>query len=326
MAVYQQSILLGLESTYGEAAPLTQAFEVHNDSAKLNFMFLESNTIMAGVATPLADRRVAIRDGVDGDMEIDLGTAGTPLLFSTAFGDVTPPNGGTDGAANTWIFKASGLTPSSFTFQVNRSVVDAGDNPFTYLGCMVKSWTISQTDKGFCTFKIEFDGRDEDQTVAAGTPNYAAGSLIYNWTQAVVTVNNTEFKARSFEFMGSLNLKTDRQYLGDYRKDQPVPAGLGEYTGTIEADFLSLDIYNLYSSGETFPVTLTLTHAQTLSDGTHPSITLELGAVLLDTGTPVSSPDELSKQSITFHALSPDVDTPPAILTVVTGDSALPNF
>ncbi len=315
--ILEAAILVGEESTYGTAASLTRGYEAKADTFTRVQEALESVGMRAGMHTQRSDRRRQINMGAEGELsDLDFMTNGMGLLMQSVLGASAGPTSDVITLTTT-----STLLPTSYTIQVLRPVNDGTLSPFTYVGSVITSWTLSQVVGEFLKVGLTFDAQDEKDDVGAGTPAYADGEP-FDWTQAAVTIGGSAVDdIREITFSGDLGLKTDRRYLrGSALKKQPCRVGAPTYSGQVLGDFADKDQYDRFVAGSIFPIVATWTGES--FGGDNYEVVVTAPACQYDGASPQASMDDLTTETLPFRILHNGTD-PAITITITSDDSAL---
>lgn len=318
MSILDAAVLVGLESTYGSPASLTHAYEAKADAWAREQSRIESVGFRPDMQALRDDRVVTVNMGGGGTIEADVLNKGHGLLLAGAFGTKAGPTQQAATAAYLQTFETSDSAPAdSFTVQVIRPTLETGTEPFTFHGCKVTGWNISQSVDGLLSMSFDFDAEDVDHSTAAGTPSYPSSATPFDWTDCVLTLDPdgspTTIDVMDFNMSGDLGLKTDRRYLrGSALKKEPVRSGLPNYSGEFSLDFTGVDRYDEFVAGTVSDLQVQWTGANI--EGAYDfEFTLRMKAVQWTDGNPVVSLSDTPVQRLPFQVLHNGTD---AALTV----------
>lgn len=324
-SIKDQHISVGKETTYGTFVAPTRSYEGKADSFKREQEYIDSMGFRAGMQTLRSDRRPVVNLGGAGSLELDFFNKGMGLILQGAFGSTSGPTQVASTSAYDATFEsAADGSDDSFSIQVVR--VDSGGTKrvFSHTGCMVTSFGLSHEVGGLLTASFDFDFQNVVTTQSEGTATYVASQDPFTWDMCEVDVDGTCVQATSFDFTGALAMKTDRRYLcASALKSKPVRNGTPEYSGTINADLMDLDLYNDFVNGTIVPITVTWTQAaDSIESGYEYTATLTLAACQIEGESPEASLDELTKISVPFRVLHNGSD-PAVSLVVRSTDTSL---
>jgi len=303
VALQDNAIQVGKESTYGTPATLTTGFEGKADSFQRAQEPLESMGFRPGMQALRSDRRTQVNMGGEGSLEIDVLDEGFGLLMQAMLGSITGP---TQVAATTAYTSTAATTVDdpndSYTVQVNR--IDMGGNRrnFTHHGCVMTGWSLTQEVSGLLVAAMAFDFEDVDTTTTAGSSTYPSAKP-FNWTQCVVSLDGDATDVNSFSLEAELGLKTDRRFLrGSELKKRPVRSAMPSFSGAVDMEFEDLTVYNDFVAGNVVPIVATWTGSE-IESGHNYSLTVTLPACQYDGESPVVSMDDVPTQAVPFRVL-----------------------
>ena len=320
------SLTLGLESTYGTPATLTDSFEGQGDSWKREMQYLDSVGFRAGDETLRSDRRVAINMGGAASMEMDVLNKGLGFLLQgmCGGGTQTPTQIGATAAYKQTHSSQAAASLASYTAQMQRVGADGALQSFTHHGATITGWSFSQEVDDFLKLSLDFDLEDVDTSTGDGTPAYPASASPFDWTQLVATINSVATDLTSMEFAADLKLKTDRRFLrGNELKKQPKRTGRPAYNGSVSAEFTDTTEYDLFVAGTIVPIVFTWTGAVIESPEVF-ELVITLPACQFTGEAPSSQVDgnDLPMQSLPFVVLDNGTD-PAYTIEYTSTDTAL---
>lgn len=277
------SLNVSTEASYGTYLAGTRAFEFNDESFDFTPERADGRGLKVGARGDLAYRSVdTIKQGA-GSLTIPAATKGMGILLSAALGtnSVTLVSGSTYQHNYTL-----GDTPSSLSIQKGAPRTTSGTvDAYSFLGCMVDSWSFDGANSDLPTFTFDFDIRSLDtaQSFAALTyPSLATGSF-YSFkdaattyggtvtnptTTAIATGGTTVTDFRDFKFEVNNNLAKDRfNMVGTGLKSKPTP-GFREITGSFTAEYDATTYRDDYIANTSRPLVVTYTSAESLSTGT----------------------------------------------------------
>lgn len=308
MSILDAAIMVGVESTYGTPATLTRAFEGKADTFKREQSRIESVGFRADMQTLRDDRVVTVNMGGAGSLEVDALNKGMGLLLGGALGTKAGPTQQAATSAYLQTYETSDAAPAdSFTIQVIRPTLETGTEPFTYHGCKITGWSLSQSPDGLLVMNFDFDFEDSDHATAAGTPSYPTDATPFDWTQCTVTLDPDgtpeTLDVMDLSFNADLALKTDRRYLrGSALKKEPVRNGVPVYDGEITIDFTGVDRYDEWTAETVVDIELAWTGANIESTYDY-EVKLRMQACHWTDGNPEVSLSDTPVQTLPFQAL-----------------------
>jgi Phage tail tube protein len=287
---------------YGDPQTVTRFLEFENESFVLNRDVIESTAIRTGNRLLRTDRFAVNRKDAGGDINFEVAYNGFGLLFKHMFGTsaITTPTNGVLTRDHT--YQIADPVGKSTTMQIGRPDMGTSTvDPFTYKGCKIQSWELSQALDGFLMLKTTVDAQDEDTTISLAAASYPATQALGNFLQGQATVQGANFDITAISIAYDAALNTTRYFIRQNSlKKEPPANGFIAFTGTITAEFNDMVAYSRFTSGTPAAVTMTWTGTQienVASPGPYSyQIILTLPQVRFDGITPnVTNMDVLSQ-------------------------------
>lgn len=309
------------EVTYGTYIAPTRFLEFEDESLKLDVQHIEGKGLRTGNRVLRQDRQAINKKGATGDINFEVASKGFGLLFKHMLGSnvVSTPGGATLAREHTCtIADPFGL---SLTTQVGRPDVSGVVQPFSYLGCKVSSWEITNDIDGLLMLKLSLDAQDETTAQTLAAASFAASDEIFPFTEGVITVGGSPLDVTKFSLSGDNGFKTDRYFIrGNTLKKEPLAADLVKLTGSLDVELDGLTAYGRIPAGTVAAVTAKWT-GSIIETTLHYAVEITLPAVRFDGDTPnVGGPDVVT-HSLPFTVLN-DGTNPPVTLVYRTTDTA----
>jgi hypothetical protein len=310
------------ESTVGTYATPDHFTEMLQESLKLQIERIESKAIRASNRVLRSDRWVANKKGVSGDVQFEVANKGFGLLFKHMLGaaTVTTPTGATDTRLQT--FTLDDMDGLSLTVQVGRPDTSGTVQPFSYLGCKVTSWELSNAVDGLLALTLSFDGMDEDTSQDLESVSYPTSQELLSFVGGSIKIADSAYDVTSFSVKGDNGLKTDRYFIRDSTlKREQLPAQMVELSGQIASEFGGTTAYERFTEG-TMASIEALWQGSTIEGSFKYQVKVTLPKCRFDGETPnVGGPDIL-EQPLPFKALY-DGTNEPITIEVQTTDTAV---
>lgn len=331
---YDSSINVVQEATYGTYVAPTRAMEYVDEGLDWQPNRVQGVGLRVASRIARSARRVTTTVQGGGSLSVEATTKGLGLLLDSALGtSAATLVSGTTYQHNFTL----GDTPKSLTIQ--KSIPEAGGtiDPYSFLGCMVNSWTFTSGNGEISKFSFDFDIRDLDTAQTFATLTYPSSPNLYHFalgavtiggsvtaptTTAIATGGTSVSDVRSFELTCNNNLKDDRYNFGGAGKKSKPTVGLRAITGKFTAEYTATTYRSAFVADTELPITLTLTSAEALSSGTA-TLQIVLPAVKLDAGVPMSNNGELITVEHSFTVLDNLTATQPIWVVLRTADSAI---
>lgn len=229
------------ETTVGTAVVVTSFYPLVSESIKRTEDFTESEAIYAGRNVLTFNQQNSGNVAVAGDIGLELNTLSLRPLLKAMFG--------TESGSGPYTYTPGDLHGNSLTIQIGRPGVDGTVRPFTYPGCKVASWEIACAAGEIATLGLTIMGSVVDGTtgVALATASYTSSQKAFKFSGATVTVAGTTVPVKQLTISGD-NALEERRFLGSQFTAEPIQTGLRSYTGSLQAEFTDLTLYNLYKN------------------------------------------------------------------------------
>lgn len=315
---------VGEEGAYGTPIAPTKFYEFLSEGLRGTYERIESEAHRAGARVLRSDRFQPVPKGAEGDLKLEVLNKGFGLWLKHMLGTVT-----TSGAGPTYTHtaKIGDLAGKSLTVQAGR--VDAAGtlHPFTYEGGKVKSWELANAVDSTLTLNLDLDFEAEKIGAGAGAyavavPTYPTDAFLLTFTGGSVSIGGTDFKVSDITIKGDNNLKIDRWFLGNTKKE-PKTEGLVEITFELTGEFEGLTHLNRVSS-----LTSAGAHAEIIAQWASPvaghSLAVTLAAARFDDGPVNSDGAKLVEHKLTGKAMFDVSDSGEAISAVYTTSDATP--
>jgi hypothetical protein len=319
------------ESTYGTPVTVDRfwpfiSFDMVPDYGVVS----ASDEIRAGSLVERVDQDDPYIIGGAGSLEMYVQTKGFGIwlshaLGSAAIGTITDSN-----YTQTFLLSATGKTGKSMTLQDAHPFNAVGTaQPLTWHGCKVLSVELSCDEEGYVKAAFELDSEDVDTSTSlavASYPSIAVGAARFPWRTSTVTVDGAQLDVTTWRVKIAWPMNTDRRYVrGSALKKEPTVTGKATIEWELEADFASLDQYNLVAAASitdrVAPIVITCDGVVALAGATVPQLKVTLPAARFDKALPPLSGEAPLMQALSGVGLDNDVDEPVTI-TYRTTDSA----
>ncbi len=312
------------EVTYGTPVVVDRFLEFDGgESMALQKDRVVSEAIKAGSLVARSDRWADNIKGASGTVSFPLLDSGFGLLLKHCHGTVaiTTPTGGTLARDHTHTLSDL-FDTGSFTAQFGRPGSAQATHPFTYHGCMISAFTLSQEVDGLLMIEVEIDAEDEDTSTALAAASYGTAALL-EWEGATVTLGGASKDVKSWSLTVNNALDVERYFLRDNQlKKQPIHSGLREITGTMTLEFKDLTEYALFQGIVTTADLVFKTEGRTAIEAAlFPYLEVTLSEARIDGSTPQVSGTDVLEIEMPFTALDNGTD---AVISTVyrTQDTA----
>lgn len=303
----------GEEETYGTAATPDTWLKFVSEGLQRQVQRLESQALSA---SELQEDWADGGRSVAGDITLELsGVAEQALLWRHAFGAVQ-----SDAVPDTEGVYAHVLTPGDINdLWLTTQVVRGGELPFTYVGCKVNQLQLSCSLDQIAQLVVGIIGRDELLNVSAGEPSYPTPYPLMSYVGGGLFIAGTELAVNQAELTWANNL-SNRGRFGSAvgRNPQREGAARRELTGSFNADFNDLSLYNRFVTGEEAELVLRFATLLEIEEG-HPWSVEVKANVRFDGPTPtVGGPGEI-RQEVQWRAF-PSAEVPTGVEVTLIND------
>ena len=309
---------LATETVYGTYVAPTRFLPFDSEDLKLSIERDEMTGSLGESTTTLrSDRWIAGKRNVSGTVALKVMTRGFGLLFQHMLGNVAITTPGGAVLAREHAHTLGNLFARMLTIQVGRPDMGGVVRPFSYLGCKVESWELSNAVSGFLELSLTLDGRDETTAQTLAAASYPANNVPLHWAGGAITIGGVAFPLQEITISGTTGNEPDRYTIGEPIKAQPIQENHVEITGSIAADFADLTAYNRFVSGT--PAAIVATWTGPLIEGAHNSLVrVTMPVCRFDGEAPVVEGPGRLTQNLSFKVLNDGTQQPITILYTTT--------
>ena len=309
---------IGVETTWGTAVTPTRFYEFNEESLALTIERIESAGLRAGNRVLRSDRYAVGQKAVEGSVTMDMTAENSGLLFQHALGTVTTST--LSGSAKQHLCTLSDPYSLGLTLEVGRPGNDGTVRAFTYSGCKINSFTLSNSTNELLQGEFGFVGKDET-TGSITSASYPASQELLSFAGATITLGGSAYECKDVSIEFNSGLDAERYILGSQTINAPVAASMAEITGTVTAEFKDLTAYARIT-GATH-ASLTCAWVGTAITGTYKrGITVTMPVVRFDGATPNVGGPEILEQELTFKARYDGTQEPISVAVVNTDSTA----
>lgn len=280
------------ESAYGTAVVVDTFHEYDSEAIAPTVERFDSPALRT-TRGPRDDRFVPWVAGYDGTLTIPVLTKG----FGWWLEFLTGGDAATTGPAETTVYthtaNIGSLCADSFTMQIDKPLGVCGDDDqaFTYAGCKVASWTLSQEAGGVLMAELTIMAATGTTATAKATASYPTGIELIPWTNSSLTIGGTAVPVKSWSVECNNQLEDRRLINGTPYRAMPVENAYREITFSCTCDFEALaTVYNRVVSataaGALAAVVVTANGPTLLGSSIYPGLTVTMPAVRFDEGWP----------------------------------------
>lgn len=287
------------EVTPGTIVVPSRFTDFNDESIVATYGRVESKGLRAGRLYRDDARFTTYPEGASGDVNVEVGSKGFGLLLKHMLGAVA--TGGSAGTGFTHTASPATLFGRSLTLQVGRPFYDDSVvSPFTYAGCKVTDWELSNSAQNNLMCKLGIDAIREDTTTALAAASYATGIENLSWVGGTITVAGTQVDVTEAKVSGDNKLRTNRRYLrSNPQKKEQVAEDFRGGAFSFKCDFDSLAHRNRVAStsaaGAVAQAVLKWQGLTAIVAGVFPTLTVTLNARFDKWAATVGGPDPLDQ-------------------------------
>lgn len=255
------------------------------------------------------DRFIPSVVGYDGPLVIPVMTKGFGYWCEFLTGGDVSTAGPTD-STYTHTFNVASLCDDSITIQVDKPLGVCGDDDqaFTYAGCKVASWTLSQEAGGVLMCEMQIMAQTGTTGTAKATASFVTGNELIPWSNSSLTIGGSAVPVKSWSVECNNQLEDRRLINGTAYRAKPVENAYRDITFSCVCDFEALaTVYNRVTSatasGALAAVVVTANGPTLLGASAYPGLTITMPAVRLDEGSPTVTGPGMIELSVTGKAL-----------------------
>lgn len=246
MTALAQQFGMKAESVFGTAVTPDRFYEVKGESLRHDIGRTRSAGLRSAQRTDRTDRFLPFITGVSGGWSMDVATKGMGVLLKQIFG--TAAIGGATDSNYTQTFTVGTLLGKFFTCQVNRPLMDATDQAFTFKSCKIAAATFACDVDGVLTLDVTVIGQDMTTGTVLATVAYPSDFRVFSFANAAMTVAGTSTPMKGWSVTINNQLAMRRMVQGSALTLEPVRTAMRTIEVSWTAEFTSLTDYNRYKS------------------------------------------------------------------------------
>lgn len=309
------------ESSYGASGVPTRFLPFVSESLKYTIGRDEAGDLGETTTTARSDRWLPGKQEVGGSVTHIVYDKGFGLLFKNMLGaSASGAPLGVSSPPRTHTSTLATLFGSSLGVQVGRPDVAATVHPFTYRGCKVTEWELSNARDGFLQLALTLAGQTEVTSQALASASYAASTTPLSWTGASLTRAGSAFIGRvtDISIKGTTGHKADRFGLATTALMlEPIQEEVAPIEGEVTCEFNSLTDYARFVAGTQVAIVANW-QGPLITGTTYAGVQITLAVCRFDGETPnVDGPGRLSIK-LPFAALNNGSAAPISLVYTTT--------
>lgn len=326
------------ETVFGTGVTVDRFLEFTSETLDRDATYYQGNGLRPGSRLARTGRRVLVKDGAKGDVELEVPSRGLgtflELLFGTASSTVV------SGALYQQLFtliKSDYLPSATIQKGVPRLGAETVD-AYTIRGAVASSFELSMASD-VLKLKSSWVGKEIDTSVAYATPSYPASQELFSFVGAsitaggAVTVPTTMALAsggtsvadiRDFTIQVDNKLDDNGFNLGGQGKRTRRPAvGIAEVKGKVTAEYDATVFRDAVMSQTPLALVATFQANTDITVGNKPTVQIVVPDIRLEGELPKSNGGDVITQSIDWTGLDGLVAAHALYVAVRTADTAL---
>jgi hypothetical protein len=300
---------IAAETTWGTYAVADHWYEPDNESLNLNKARIEGKGLRANNRVLRSDRWASGKIDVSGDVQLAVLNKSFGLWFKHMLGASLITADGAGWKHTSTFGDPYGL---GLTVQVGRPDGSGTVRPFSYTGCKVQQWDLSNAVDGTLDLKVTLDGQQETTAQTLAAASYAATTELFYFTQGAITVGgSSSYNIKQWNLSNQTGIKQDRYFInGLGTKSEQIINAWAQPSGALTAEFTDLTGYNLYVNGTVSALSFTYQTVTTYDTAKPYKIVITVPACRFDGTTPkLGGPDILEFMG-NFKVLNDGVNSP----------------
>lgn len=288
------------EPAFGTITTPTRFLDFNSESITATYARTESKGLRAGRLYRDDARFTTFPEGAAGDLNLEVGSKGFGVLLKHMLGAVATSGSAATGYTHT--ATPANLLGKSLTVQVGRDFYDGSSvSPFTYAGCKIVDWEISNGPGDNLVCKLGVDAQREETATALAVASFPTGIEQLAWMGGVVTVAGTQVDVTDVKVSGDNKLRTDRRYLrSSALKKEQIGEDFRSGAFSFKCDFDSLAHRNRVAAasaaGAVAQVVLKWQGFTQIATGVLPALTVTINARFDKWAATIGGPDPTDQQ------------------------------
>jgi hypothetical protein len=331
------------ETTYGTAVTVDRFLEFTSETLDFEREYYQGEGMRPGSRAPRSGRRILVKDGGSGDIELEVPSKGLGTFLEALLG------------VGVSTLVSAGLYQQVFTLikqdflpslTIQKGIPRLGANvvdPYTFKGAVATSFELSMSNAEVLKLKSSWHAREvvADGSIAYATPSYPSPLDLFSFVGASITAGGavTPPTATALatggtpvadvqDFSLSVDQKLDENGWnlgGGGKRSRRGAVGLAEVTGKLTAEYDAVVFRDAVASQTPMALTATFqaSAAADIVAGQKPTLQIVCPDIRFDGELPKSNGGDVITQSLDFTAFDNLVAAEPLYIVVRTGDSAL---
>lgn len=327
------------EATYGAAVTVDRFLEFTSETLDFDRTFYQGSGLRPGSRLARSNRRVLVKDGGKGDIELEVPSRGLGTLLEALLGV------GSSAMVSTGLYQQvfsliksdylPSLTVQKGIPRLGADTVDA----YTARGAVASSFELSLSNSDVLKLKTSWTAREIDTSIAYAVPSYPTGAELFSFVGAALTVGGTVTTptatalssggtavANVTDFSISVDNKLDSggYNLGGAGKRTRRPAvGIAEVKGKITAEYDATTFRDAVRDQTALALVATFQAPTIISASNYPTLQVVVPDIRFEGELPKSNSGDVITQSLDFTAFDGLTAAHALYIATRTADTAL---
>lgn len=327
------------ETTYGTAVTVDRFLEFNSETLDFEREFYQGAALRPGSRVARSARRVLVKDGGAGDIELEVPSRGLGTLLEAIMG--TAGSALVSGALYQQLFT---LTKDDFlpSLTIQKGIPRLGTNTvdaYTYRGCVNKSFELSLANAEVLKLKSSWHAREIDTGIAYATPSYPTGVELFSFVGASLVVGGSVTpptatalatggtavaNVRDFSISVDQKLDDNGWNLGGAgKRSRRGAVQIAEIKGKITAEYDSLTFRDAVRDQTSLALVATFQAPTDITAGNKPTLQVVVPDIRFEGELPKSNAGDVITQSLDFTGFDGLTAAHAMYIAVRTADTAL---
>lgn len=329
------------ESVYGTAVTVDRFLEFVSESLDFDREYYQGEGLRPGSRVARSGRRVLVKDGASGDIELEVPSRGLGTLLEAIMGVAGSSN--VAGALYQQLFtliKSDFLPSLTIQKGIPRLGAETVDT-YTFKGAVNTGFEFTLDNAGVLMLKTSWHAREVDTSVGYATPSYAAATDLFSFVGASLTVGGSVTvptgttlatggtavaDVQDFSFAVDQKLDGNGWNLGGAgKRSRRGAVGLAELTGKLTAEYDATTFRDAVASQTPLALVANFvaSGAADITVGNKPQLQIVIPDIRFEGELPKSNGGDVITQSLDFTGFDGLVAAQPLYIAVRTADTAL---
>jgi len=317
---------ISLETVFGTFVAPTEFLEFNSETLAKTIERIESAGVGRSTSLLRSDNWEPGKIEAGGTVELDVKTKGFNIILEQMFGASSIAQVGGGAVTYDHTHTIADLMGTMATWQIGKVDTNGTIRPFSYIGCKVTEWELSNSIDEFLKLALTIDAKNETTSEALASSSYATGTQNLPFTGATITIGGSSYTIQNISIKGVNGTETDRYGIGSDTKTEPVQEALREVTVEFELEFKDLTAYNLFINGAEAEIVARWQANTAIEDSLFPFLRVTLPACRFDGDTPQVDGTSRQMHTLRAKALNDGTNEPISVVYRTVDTTTYPSF